>query len=184
LPIAHVDDEFLFGNIAGTATLYSGDFDSQLVLTFAGMELPTGSKKIGGGGINLQVGQARVKDYDDTRGYISYGYRYTSKVDDLDTGDTLNFVIGMDTPLEKDLPIIGRNYSVYGIAITQNVGSTKYADFDLKDGRTTLDLSGGLIWRAKNIRFGLTLPIITISDEIDNSDRIMSLDIGYRFGGG
>lgn len=180
LPVIYHNEDFYLGNLSGIATHYSGDLNDQLVLTTLQMDLPTGDEEIGGGGINVQAGQSRVFDIENARVFVSYLYRYTSEVDELNTGDTLNLAAGIDFRLGS-LSLL-QSDNVYGIVTLQNVTESQYDSVGLNDDKKLLDLTLGLIWTKWRLRAGLSVPVMTISDQINNSDRLASMDVGYRWG--
>lgn len=181
LPVIYVDENFYSGNLAVQGTQYSKSSNNQhRVLTTVQLTLPTGDAKIGEGGFEFFASQARVMKMKDSRVFVSYGYRHTTEANDLDTGNTINGALGMDYPLE------GYTFydidKAYGLITGQSVSESQYDGVGLDDQRLLLDATIGLIWAKYNIRFGLSVPIFTVSESLDNSDRLLSLDIGYQWG--
>ncbi|MBU2648945.1 hypothetical protein KKI24_29835 [bacterium] len=182
IPVVYVDETFYNGDVSVQGTLYTGSLDEgQLVLTTVELGLPTGSKKIGGGGFRVQAGQARVMDLEENRLFYSYSYMYTSEVDKLDTGNILNLAGGIDFPLINFFSFLQSDKG-YTIATGQMITEGEYDGTGLNDDRILLDLTLGLIWRKWDLRGGISIPIMTISDRFNNSDRLVSLDVGFRWG--
>jgi hypothetical protein len=182
IPVIYVDDTFYNGNVSVQGTFYSGSLEEdQLVLTSIELDLPTGNKKIGGGGSRVRASQARVMDLDENRLFYSYAYLYTFEVDKLDTGNVINVAGGIDFPL-IDIFSFLQSEKGYTIATGQMITESRYDGTGLNDDRILLDLTLGLIWRKWDLRGGLSIPVLTISDNISNSDRLISLDVGFRWG--
>jgi len=180
LALAYADSSFFLGNLTGRATHYYGELDEQLVMTSVAIDLPTGDQKIGAGGFNVQASQTRVLDRDAIRFMFAYSYRYTSEVDRLNTGNTVNLAGGLDYPL-GDLTFLDCDRA-YGIVTGQHMSESTYDDAGLNDDKILLDLTAGLIWHQFNLRAGISVPILTLSDQIDNGDRLIAVDVGFRWG--
>jgi hypothetical protein len=180
ISLAYADKALYIGNLSGRATYYYGDLWEQLVLTTVAVDLPTGDRKIGAGGLNVQASQTRVMDRDSARVMFAYSYRYTSEVNSLDTGNTANFAAGLDHPFHI-MPFLGCDRA-YAIATAQQVDETTFKGNGLDDGKILVDLTGGLIWQKWNLRAGISLPVLTFSNQIHNGDRLISVDVGYRWG--
>ena len=103
----------------------------------------------------------------------SYSYRYTGISDNLDTGDTLNLTMGLNNPWN--------NSSIYGRLSSAYWAESIYNGSRLEDVSASMDLSIGLLNKPNAFRIGLNLPVLTRSNDYLNSDRLISLDIGYSF---
>jgi len=143
LPIIYVDDSYYSGNVSIQGTHYSESVEKdEFFFSTVQFGLPTGSKKVGGGGFQFQASQARVNDLDQNRIFYSYSYRYTSEVDKLDSGDIINLATGLDFPLTNHFYFL-QCEKAYSIATGQVIGESEYDGSGLEDDRTLLDLTLG-----------------------------------------
>jgi len=173
MPIVWLEDKFISGNVSGSAVMSSGTFEEQVLLNSVIFDLPVGNEDISTGGGNFQVGQAWIKDTLGSRLLLSYYYRYTGVSGDLDTGDTLNLTMGINSPWS--------NNNVYGILSYNAKSENVYNGFKLGDDRVLMDFSLGLLNKPNAFRIGLNMPVLTLTDDYLNSERLISLDIGYSF---
>ncbi|NQU63347.1 MAG: hypothetical protein HQ517_03545 [SAR324 cluster bacterium] len=173
MPLVWSNNELFKGNLSGSAVSTSGTFESQVLLNSIIFDLPVGDESISAGGGNLQIGQAWIKDALGKRLFLSYYYRYTGVSDNLDTGDSLNVTMGLNNPWN--------NSSIYGIISSAYRTESTYNGTKLGDKSASMDLAIGLLNKPNAFRIGLNLPVLTFGSDYLNSERLISLDIGYSF---
>jgi len=182
LPLIWNENQLKPGNISGSAQLASRNFGEQILINALSFDLPTGDSEIVSKGINLRLGQSWIKSMGASQLFLNYAYQYTGKDKNLDPGDSLNITLGLNQSWNQSIPWMGTSHRIYGILSRYEIYESRYDGLGYGDQQTLIDFSIGLLDRPQSMNIGLSIPVYTKADYFSNSERLISLDLGYRFG--